>query len=113
MKSVPSVVCQNNFETRRRRGRRGNSGKHQELAAWKPHAIDILREAYRDVVIRSLDVRDYRELEAPSTDVLARAATRTLLNYMESAYSLSNGPRHRLVPIPDFPESLPEKFVFL
>lgn len=81
----------------------------QDLGAWGAKEIGILREAYRTVVIRSLDVRDYRKLEAPSTDVLARAATRTLLDYMEAAY---RGTRTRLVPIPDFPEDIPEKFVF-
>lgn len=85
----------------------------QELAAWKAHSIDILRDAYREVITRSLNARDYRGLELPTTDVLARTATRTLLNYMEAAYSLTNGPRTRRVPLPDFPESLPRKFVFL
>jgi len=81
----------------------------QDLGAWGAKGIDILRAAYRTVVERSLDVRDYRALELPSTDVLARQATRTLLDYMEAAY---RGLRTRNVPIPDFPEDIPQKFVF-
>lgn len=81
------------------------------LEFWHEGEIEVLRAAYADVVKRSLDVRDYRELEVPSTDTLARQATRTLLNYMESAYSMADGPRHRRIAIPDFPEHLPQKFI--
>ena len=92
---------------------KGAGAAVSNLEFWRKDEIEVLRTAYADVVKRSLDVRDYRELEVPSTDTLARQATRTLLNYMEAAYSLSNGPRSRRVPLPDFPESLPRKFVFL
>lgn len=92
---------------------RGAGAAVSNLEFWHEAEIATLRAAYGDVVERALDTRDYRGLELPTTDVLARTATRTLLNYMEIAYSPANGPRSRRVPLPDFPESLPRKFVFL
>lgn len=92
---------------------RGAGAAVSNLEFWHEAEIATLRAAYGDVVERALDTRDYRGLELPTTDVLARTATRTLLNYMESAYSPANGPRSRRVPLSDFPESLPRKFVFL
>jgi hypothetical protein len=70
--------------------------------------IDLAREAYKTHVTRSLDVRDYRELPTPTTDVLAKAAARALLKQMQPLWGARS--RVRWEPLPRFVEHLPKNF---
>jgi len=71
------------------------------------HAIDLARDAYTAHVRRSLNVRDYRELPTPPTDVLARAATRSLLKQFELLWNVYPTVQKQL---PKFVERLPGNF---
>lgn len=70
--------------------------------------IDRARGAYKEYVKRSLDVRDFRELPTPTTEVLAKAATRMLLKQLEVLW----GTRASTVrkQLPKFVEHLPGNF---
>jgi hypothetical protein len=70
--------------------------------------IDLAREAYKTNVIRSLDVRDYRELPTPTTDALAKAATRALMEQLEELWGVRS--KRRWEPLPKFVEHLPKNF---
>jgi hypothetical protein len=70
--------------------------------------IDLAREAYKTNVIRSLDVRDYRELPTPTTDVLAKAAARALMEQLEELWGTRS--KRRWEPLPKFVEHLPKNF---
>lgn len=78
-----------------------------DLLACEPF-IDRARGAYKEYVKRSLDVRDYRELPMPTTEVLAKAATRMLLKQLETMW----GARSMTVrkQLPKFVEHLPGNF---
>jgi hypothetical protein len=70
--------------------------------------IDLARAAYKTHVTRSLDVRDYRALETPTTDVLAKAAARALLKQMLPLWGARSSLRWE--PLPKFVEHLPKNF---
>jgi hypothetical protein len=70
--------------------------------------IDLARNAYKTNVTRSLDVRDYRELPTPTTDVLAKAAARALLEQLETLWGTRS--KVRWEPLPKFVEHLPRNF---
>jgi hypothetical protein len=70
--------------------------------------IDLARAAYKTNVTRSLDVRDYRELETPTTDVLAKAAARALLEQLYTLWGARS--QLRWEPLPKFLEHLPKNF---
>lgn len=106
--SLQSLACANTELKWLREWCQGRSNYNPtDLLTCEPF-IDRARGAYKEYVKRSLDVRDYRELPTPTTEVLAQAATRMLLKQLEVLW----GARASTVrkQLPKFVEHLPGNF---